>query len=162
MAARGVVQSDHVWAMMNSVPDGWVGRDVDGVPAECLDFLRLANGGIFGSVVVFGVRSIEKLQFYADSVDDAPVVLGRGEWFCFGKVNDDPLFVNRHDGSVWGFPDVGVVWWQSHVFERLAGSVGEFLVEYVFGSGYSTLSGVEEDDQWQRLVKVLLLTCPDG
>ncbi|MDT7784491.1 MAG: hypothetical protein QOF58_2910 [Pseudonocardiales bacterium] len=69
-----------------------------------LELLRLVDGGIFESVVVFGAKIVEKMQFYAEDDEGAPVRLGRELWFCFGKVNEDPLFVKRQDGAVWDFP----------------------------------------------------------
>lgn len=151
-AARAEVQSDQEWSMMNFVPEALTSPNVPEAPSEYVELLHLMNGGIFGSVVIFDAKIISKMQFHADSVESAPVTLGRESWFCFGKVNEDPLFMDRRDGSVWGFPDMGVTWWQSDVFECLSPSLGEFVLEYVFGSGYTTLSGAQDDDQWVRLL----------
>jgi len=161
-AARTVVRSDREWSMMNAVPEASADPDVPGAPADYVDLLRVVNGGIFGSVVLFGAELVDRMQFSADSVDGAPVVLGRESWFCFGKVGEDPLFLDRRDGSVWGFPDQGITWWQSDVFERLAAGLGEFLVDQVFGPGYPALAGVRDDDQWQRLLVECRARFPKG
>lgn len=138
--------------MMNSIRDGASRTSGLEAPAEYLELLRLSDGPSFGDVVVYGVKWIEKNQFYADDREGAPVRLGRHLWFCFGHVNDDPLFINRQDGTVWGFPDQGIVWQNSDVFEKLADGLGEFLERYALGPEYRVLTGVEEDDQWWRLL----------
>lgn len=150
--ARESVQLEREWSMMNSVPEGASGSTGTEAPAGYLELLPVANGGIFGRIVVFDAKTVGKMQFYADETEGAPVHLGRDSWFCFGKVNEDPLFIDRKDGSVWGFPDMGIIWWQSDVFENLADSLDAFLVEYVFGPGYRSLSGAPDDDQWWRLL----------
>ncbi|WP_371499929.1 hypothetical protein OG871_26440 [Kitasatospora sp. NBC_00374] len=152
VAARAAVQRERGWSMMNSVPKGVPAPSGMEAPPEYLELLRVANGGIFGRIVVFDVKTAGKMQFYADVIEGVPVRLGRESWFCFGKVNDDPLFIDRNDGSIWGFPDMGVIWWQSNVFERLSGSLDDFLVGHAFGPGYRLLSGAPEDDQWWRLL----------
>lgn len=138
--------------MLNSVPEGTSRSPGVEAPPEYLELLRLTDGPCFGDVVVLGVKWVEKNQFYADEDEGAPVRLGRDLWFCFGKVNEDPLFINRQDGTVWGFPDQGIVWRHSDVFEKFADSLGEFLERYALGPEYRALSGVEEDDQWWRLL----------
>jgi hypothetical protein len=151
--AREAVQLEPEWSMMNSVPEGVrVPAGTEG-PTEYLELLEIANGGIFGRVVVFDAKTVAKMQFYADDTEGAPVRLGRDNWFCLGKVNDDPVFVNRKDGSVWGFPDRGVIWWQSDAFERWAGSVGDFILEYALGPAYRYASSAPEEDQWWRLLR---------
>lgn len=151
-AARLAVPLEREWRMMNSIPEGTSRASGVEAPAEYLELLRLTDGPSFGEVVVYDVKRIEKNQFYADDDEGAPVRLGRDLWFCFGKVNEDPLFINRQDGSVWGFPDQGIVWQDSDVFEKFADSLGEFLERYALGPEYRALSGVEEDDQWWRLL----------
>lgn len=152
-AARSAVPLQREWKVMNSIPEGVSRTSGLEAPAEYLDLLRLADGPIFGEVVVYDAKIIEKYQFYADEDEGAPVRLGRDLWFCFGKVNEDPLFINRQDGTVWGFPDRGIVWQDSDVFERFADSLGEFLERYALGPEYRALSGVGEDDQWWRLLR---------
>lgn len=151
--AREAVQLEPEWSMMNSVPAG--GRLPVGMegPSEYLELLGIVNGGIFGRVVIFDAKTVAKMQFYADETEGAPVHLGRDNWFCLGKVNDDPVFVNRADGSVWGFPDRGVIWWQSDVFECWAESVGDFILNSALGGGYRHVTGALEDDQWWRLLR---------
>jgi hypothetical protein len=61
--------------------------------------------------------------------------------------------MSKEDGAVWGFPDTGVLWWQSNLFERYSDSLDAFLEKYAFGDGCQTLSGVAEDDQWWRLLQ---------
>ncbi|WP_405984684.1 hypothetical protein [Streptomyces sp. NBC_00872] len=151
--ARDAVRLEPEWAMMNSIPEGVRGGPgAEEVPGDYLEFLSVANGAIFGRIVIFDAATIGEMQFYADETEGAPVRLGRESWFCFGKVNDDPLFISRRDGSVWGFPDMGIIWWQSDIFERLAGDLDEFLLRCVFGRGYLSVSGASEGDQWWRLL----------
>ncbi|MFJ7967102.1 hypothetical protein [Streptomyces sp. NPDC096324] len=150
--AREAVRLEPEWSMMNSVPEG--GRVPLGTegPIEYLEFLTIANGGIFGRVVIFDAKTVGKMQFYADEAEGVPIHLGRNEWFCLGKVNDDPVFVKRSDGSVWGFRDEGVIWWQSDAFECWAESVGDFVLDCALGADYRRVAGVSESDQWWRLL----------
>ncbi|WP_328777943.1 hypothetical protein OHT68_00435 [Streptomyces canus] len=151
--AREAVQLEQEWSMMNSVPAG--GRAPVGTegPSEYLELLGIANGGIFGRVVIFDAKTVTNMQFYADETEGAPVRLGCDNWFCLGKVNDDPVFVNRADGSAWGFPDRGVIWWQSDVFECWAEGVGDFILNFALGRGYRRVTGASEGDQWWRLLR---------
>jgi hypothetical protein len=152
VTARAAVKLEQEWSMMNSVPEGVVAPFGMAAPAEYLTLLPIVNGGIFGRIVVFNAKTVGKMQFYADETEGAPIQLGRESWFCFGKVNENPLFIDCKDGSVWGFPDMGIIWWQSDMFECLADSLGRFLMEYAFGPSYQPLSGAPDDDQWWRLL----------
>ena len=129
--------------MMNSIPEGTTRTSRLEAPAEYLELLRITDGPSFGEVVVYDVKRAEKNQLYADEVEGAPVRLGCHRWFCFGKVNEGPLFINRQDGKVWGFPDKGIVWQDGDVFEKFANSLGEFLERYALGLEYRALSGVD-------------------
>ncbi|MER6955060.1 MULTISPECIES: hypothetical protein [unclassified Streptomyces] len=150
--ARATVSLEQEWSMMNHLPAGATAPVRAEVPTEYLELLSVTDGGVFGRILVFDVKDVGKMQFYADDTEGALVPLGHDAWFCFGKVNEDPLFIKREDGSVWGFPDRGIIWWQSEGFERLADSLGAFLDEYVFGRRYRYLSGAPESDQWWRLL----------
>jgi hypothetical protein len=150
---RSAVALQQEWRMMNSVPQGVSGAIEFDVPAEYLELLRITDGPIFGGIVLYDAKRIEKYQFYADEDEGALVRLGREMWFFFGLVNEDPIFINRQDGSVWGFPDRGIVWQDSDAFEQFADGVGDFLEKYAFGQGYRSLVGVDEDDQWWRLLR---------
>lgn len=152
VAARSAVPLEREWSMMNRIPEGASRISGMDVPVEYLDLLRISDGPNFGEIVVFGSGSIERNQFYAEVDEGARVRLGRDLWFCFGKVNEDPLFIGRGDGAVWGFPDRGVVWQDNDEFERFADSLGDFLASYALGPGYLDFSGSQEDDQWWRLL----------
>ncbi|WP_346130870.1 hypothetical protein [Lentzea roselyniae] len=58
---------------------------------------------------MYDVKRFEKNQFYADDDDGGSGSAWRDLWFCFGKINEDPLFINRQDGTIWGFTDQGIV-----------------------------------------------------
>src|SRR5689334_3152263 len=121
VAARSLLSEDFELGMMNDVPAGYSGRALPhDIPADYVDFLCKADGGIFGSVVLFEAKVVVDSQFYADPREGTPVQLNREEWFCIGKINEDPVFLHRPTGGVWGFPDTGVIWWQSEVFDRFA------------------------------------------
>jgi hypothetical protein len=104
-AARAALNQEPEWSMMNSVPEGILRLSHTEAPAEYLDFLTLANEGIFGRVIIYSVKAVGKMQDYVDWTEDARTRLDRESWFCFGRVNrayEDPLFISRLDGSVWG------------------------------------------------------------
>ncbi|WP_157528844.1 hypothetical protein [Nocardia sp. NRRL S-836] len=152
-AVRSAAKLEREWSMMNSFPEGISRAPGLDAPTEYLDLLTFVDGPILGQVVVYRCKVVESMQVYAEEDEGAPVRLGVEKWFCFGKANEDPLFINRRDGTVWGFPDRGIVWQDSEVFGQFAGSLGEFLETYALGSKYLTLPGVDEDDQWWRLLK---------
>ncbi|MEC4016977.1 hypothetical protein [Streptomyces sp. H27-D2] len=139
--------------MMNDVPEGGKGGPVPGAPRDYVDFLKLANGAIFGRIVVFDAKTVGDMQFYADPTEGTPVQLGREEWFCFGKVNDDPLFIRRTDSSVWGFRDMGALWWQSEIFESLEDGLDSFVRGKAFGDGYLSFTSAEADDPWWQVLR---------
>ncbi|MEV6765250.1 hypothetical protein AB0N16_32335 [Streptomyces sp. NPDC051105] len=154
--ARSVLSDDFELGMMNSVPVGYSGRPLGAdTPADYVEFLAKANGGIFGRVVVFDAKVVADSQFYADPLEGAPVRLNRDEWFCCGKIDDDPVFLHRETGEVWGFPDTGVTWWQSEVFRRFADDLDGFLLHWAFGSGYQEISGADPDDSWLTVLRQL-------
>jgi hypothetical protein len=155
LAARQRLPDDSEWSMMYSVPAGARTAVPADLPTGYATLLSIVDGGIFGRVVLFDAKTIEQMQFYADPIPGVPVRLDPGRWCCIGKVNEDPLFVDRTDGTVWWFPDVGVIWWQSDRFERLADDVTAFMTDHVFGAGYRALTGADEDDQWWRLLRAL-------
>ncbi|KPI15695.1 hypothetical protein OK074_2140 [Actinobacteria bacterium OK074] len=155
-AARSLLAEDFELGMMNDVPAGYSGRPLaPDVPADYADFLRVANGGIFGRVVVFDAKVSVDSQFYADPMEGTPVQLNRDDWYCLGKINEDPVFLHRTTAEVWGFPDTGVTWWQSDVFEKFNDDFDDFLLDKAFGSGYRDISGDDPDDSWLTILRRL-------
>jgi hypothetical protein len=155
-AARSALLQDSEWSMMNSLPEGASGYSLPATyPTDYSEFLQVANGVILGRIVVFGASIIEKMQFYADPVAGVPVQLNRDEWFSFGKVNEDPMFIRRSDNTIWGFPDMGVIWWQSDRFERFAENLDAFISHYAFGPDYLPFTGANSSDQWWRFLRQL-------
>ncbi|MFG2561049.1 hypothetical protein [Streptomyces sp. NPDC048496] len=104
---------------------------------------------------MFDAATVDSMQFYADPVDGAEVNLGREEWFCPGVVSDAPFFVNRSTGAVWYFPETGVEWWKSAVFERAADGFTTFFLEWVAGPRYTHLTGSQAEEQWHELLSGL-------
>ncbi|WP_432155435.1 hypothetical protein [Streptomyces sp. bgisy153] len=155
-AARDLLPQEMEWEMMNQVPRGCDTKALaPSIPAAYQDFLRDADGAIFGLIALFSAKEAPKSQFYAEGTPDASVPLRREEWFCIGKVSDDPLFMRREDGTIWGFPDRGVIWWQSGDFEQWGETMDSFLLECVFGPGYSRVSGAGSTDSWWQVLRAL-------
>ncbi|MFF2522610.1 hypothetical protein [Streptomyces liangshanensis] len=152
LAVRSAISADRSLSMWISVPESTGAKGGGWVPSDLLAFFSEADGGIFGQVVIFDAMAANEMQFYADRIEGVPVQLGPEVWFCFGKVGEDPLFIRRSDQSIWGFPDVGVLWWQSQVFEKVSDNLDSFLRHYVFGSGYRRLVGSVESDRWWELL----------
>ncbi|GAB2882307.1 hypothetical protein GCM10027074_58370 [Streptomyces deserti] len=94
-------------------------------------------------------------QFYAEPGEGTPVQLNRQDWFCIGKIDEDPVFLHRPTGEIWGFPDTGVIWWQSEIFEKFADDLNTFLLDSAFGSGYQEISGDDPDDAWLTVLRQL-------
>lgn len=153
-AVRELLPEDPHWTMLNVVPQA--ARTVPpNIPDGYARFLACADGAALGVVALYRARDVERMQIFADGVQDIPVRLGRERWFCFGAVSDEPLFIDRTDGSVWGFPDAGVIWWQSDRFERYAGSFEDFVRDWLLGPRYAQLTGVGPTDQWSRLIAAM-------
>ncbi|MGW7273164.1 hypothetical protein ACWGH5_21880 [Streptomyces sp. NPDC054864] len=151
--SRALLSEDFELGMMNDTPAPYGGRPLPSdIPDDYAEYLRQANGGIFGRVVLFDAKVVVDSQFYADTMDEAPVQLGREKWFCIGKVNDDPIFIDRRSGNIWGFPDTGVIWWQSETFEMFSRDLDGFLRHYAFGAGYAELTGATSDDTWLEVL----------
>ncbi|MFE7170777.1 hypothetical protein [Streptomyces sp. NPDC057616] len=154
--ARSLLADDFDLGMMNDVRGGYSGRPLSSdIPADYVDFLIRADGGIFGSVVLFEAKVVVDSQFYADPREGTPVQLNRTQWFCIGKINEDPIFLHRATDEVWGFPDTGVIWWQSEAFEKFTDDLNGFLLEKVFGGGYREIAGEDPDDSWLTVLRQL-------
>lgn len=136
---RAALPQNPEWSMLNAAGAA-SGRPFE-EPVDYADLLQIADGLICGKVVMFSADSVGRSQILAEGQEGVPVQLGRDTWFCVSKVNEDPLLLNRVDGSVWGFPDMGILWWQSARFERIADDLDRFLLDQVFGGGYLTLTG---------------------
>ncbi|MGV9313941.1 hypothetical protein ACWDR0_17385 [Streptomyces sp. NPDC003691] len=154
-SARALLPREAEWDMLNSVPAAHTGPLDPAVPEAYRDYLTAADGGIFSNVVLFAAEDTAGNQSLADTVEGAPVTLGRADWFCFGKVYEDPLFLKRADGTVWGFPDQGITWWQSAVFEQWAEDLDSFLRDTLFGPGYRSLTDADEDDPWLQVLRAM-------
>ncbi|MFE5484667.1 hypothetical protein [Streptomyces sp. NPDC056527] len=155
-AARGLLPQEREWEMMNQVPQGLDGETPSpSIPAPYQDFLRDADGAVFGVVALFSGKAAPKSQFYAGTLPDAPVPLGERDWFCIGVVSDDPLFMRRDDGTIWGFPDRGVMWSHSTDFEQWGDDMNSFLLECVFGPGYTRVTGADSTDPWWQVLRAL-------
>jgi hypothetical protein len=153
-SARTLLPEQDEWRMMNSIPAGTSKPSPVEAPADYGELLTFADGLGCGNVVVFGTKWVARNQVYAEHRDGVPIELNPVEWFCFGKVNEDPLFINRKTSEVYWFPDTGVIWWMSDRFEQISANLGEFLLDQVFGPGYPALSGVD-DDQWCEVLRRL-------
>ncbi|MCX4550136.1 hypothetical protein [Streptomyces sp. NBC_01500] len=141
--------------MLNDVPEGYAGPLPTEVPTSYKDFLRKCNGAVFGRLVLFDAEVVAGSQFYADPQEGTPVQLNRSDWFCFGKADEDPLFLERATGAVRGFPDTGIVWWQSERFEKLGDSLDSFLLDRAFGAGYREFTGAGTEDTWATVLQRL-------
>lgn len=151
---REAIDSSAEWSIFNSVPAG-VSRRLDlDAPEEYLDFLLAADGAIMGSVVILDRKYVEKLQGLI-SPNRVEVPEDPDTWFVVGKINENPVLVNRRDGSIWTYPDMLASWWVSRRFERVADSLAEFVSEYALGSGYLRITGSTESDEWWQLLRRL-------
>ncbi|MEV6795435.1 hypothetical protein AB0M87_26370 [Streptomyces sp. NPDC051320] len=114
--------------------------------------MQKSSGAICGRLVLFDANVVADSQFYAEPTEGTAVQLNRGDWFCFGKANEDPLLLERATGAVWGFPDTGVIWWQSEGFEKLADILDGFLLDSACGHGYQELTGAGSEDPWATVL----------
>ncbi|MHB9861199.1 hypothetical protein [Streptomyces sp. YIM S03343] len=150
--AREEIESGVEWSIYNSIPDGASRRPELDAPEEYIDFLLIADGVIMGCVVILDRKSAEKSQVWI-SPGNVDVPEDPDNWFVAGKVNENPVLLNRQNGSVWIYSDILTSWWASQDFERAADSLAEFVMKYGLGPGYLRLTGAPESDQWWRLLR---------
>jgi hypothetical protein len=153
-SARALLPEEEEWEMMNSMPNRTPKPLTIDAPDDYRELIKISDGLGCGPVTVFSSKYVAKNQMYTDPIERAAVALDPETWFCFGTIDENPLLIERKTAAVHGFPDTGVIWWQSQRFEQLAPSLDEFLVEHVFGPGYPTLVGAD-DDQWCHLLRRL-------
>ncbi|MFG2408927.1 hypothetical protein ACGFR8_32180 [Streptomyces brevispora] len=151
---REAIDSSEERSIFSSVPAAVSRRPDLDAPEEYLDFLLAADGAIMGSVVILDRKYVEKSQGLI-SPNRVEVPEDPDNWFVVGKINDNPVLVNRRDGSIWTYPDMLVSWWASRRFERVADSLAEFVSEYALGSGYLRITGSSESDEWWQLLRYL-------
>lgn len=153
-SARDLLPEQEEWEMMNSMPKRAPKPLTIDVPDDYRELLTVSDGLGCGPVTVFSSKYVAKNQTYTEPIEGAATVLDPEMWFCFGTIDEDPLLIERSTGAVHGFPDTGVIWWQSTRFEQYAPSLDKFLAEHVFGPGYPDLVG-DDDDQWCELLRRL-------
>jgi hypothetical protein len=146
--ARRLLRQEEELSLTCYISEGTSRPPRDELPGEYVEFLRVANGAGFGRITILSGDHAMDSQFYADNVEGRAIQLGRDAWFCFGKVDDDPLFINRESGSVWAFPDRRRLWWQSDIFKQISNNLDSFINEYSLGNKYLILTGGSEDDPW--------------
>lgn len=150
---RAALPLHHEWLVRNALPPGSPSTTAPEVPQGVGEFLTLADGATCGDVTVFAAARAEAMQFYADPVPGAAVALGREEWFCPGVISDEPFFVNRSTGGVWYFPDTGVAWWMSAIFEKAAEDFATFFLEWMAGPEYVRISATGPADPWADVLR---------
>ncbi|MEW2634831.1 hypothetical protein AB0903_25105 [Streptomyces sp. NPDC048389] len=142
------------WSICNSIDEGLSRRPELDAPEEYVDFLTAADGAIMGSVVILGRRFVERAQGLISpgmvEVPEEP-----NGWFVVGKINENPVLINRQDGSVWTYPDLRSSWWASRDFEKVADGLAEFVMKYGLGPGYLRVTGVPESDEWWQILRSL-------
>jgi hypothetical protein len=153
-SARALLPEEEEWEMMNSMPKRAPKPLTIDVPDDYRELLTVSDGLGCGPITVFSSKYAAKNQSYTEPIEGAAVALDPETWFCFGTIDEDPLLIERATGAVHGFPDTGVIWWQSQRFEQYASSLDEFLTEHVFGPGYPALVRID-DDQWCQFLRRL-------
>jgi hypothetical protein len=124
---------------------------LSGVPAGLGSVLELTDGPRGGNVALFQAARIEHNQFYCDGGEILEG--GRSAWLCFAVSMDFPLMIKRATGAVWWFPEMDLEdYLLSDRFEQLAGSVEEFVDQYLTGEGYARLFG-NADDPWYSFLR---------
>ena len=121
----------------------------DHLPPGLAEVLAVSDGPRAGTVVVLSAAEFGKDYFTvlgAEAIPDEQA----DDWARFATCNYEPLLVHRQTGEVWWFPDAGVEWVDSPVFEKLADNVESFMTEYVLGGGY--LDICVSLDGWARLL----------
>ncbi|MGY3202193.1 hypothetical protein [Streptomyces sp. TE5632] len=151
---REAIDSSAELSIFNSVPAGVSRRPELDAPEEYLEFLLAADGAIMGSVVILDRKFVVKAQALI-SPGMVEIPEDPGSWFVVGKINENPVLINRQDGSIWAYPDMLTSWWESHRFERVADSLAEFVLHYGLGSGYLRLVNSSESDEWWLLLRRL-------
>ncbi|GAA0907884.1 MULTISPECIES: hypothetical protein [Streptomyces] len=151
---REAIDSNSELSIFNSVPAGVSRRPELDAPEEYLDFLMVADGAIMGAVVILDRKSVVQAQKWI-SPGMVEVPEDPGSWFVVGKINENPVLINRQDGSIWAYPDMLTTWWESRRFERMADNLAEFVLRYGLGPDYLRITNSPESDEWWQLLRQL-------
>lgn len=92
-----------------------------------------------GVVTLFGRSELDQFQF--------PVAEMSGTyetWICIGKIEPDPLFINKTNGQICCL--VGHPGSEQHI--KCYGELFDFLDDYVLGGKYIELGGKDEWYEW--------------
>ncbi|WP_345701532.1 hypothetical protein [Kitasatospora terrestris] len=135
----------------------------DGVPPGVAGLLTISDGlYLTHSTRLFSSGDLPDEQVSENLVGarlpDGSRLTDAAPFFCFGQAVGNPLLVDGRDGSVWRVPDDGVVWYTGCRLERIAGTVDEFVTDWVVGDRFPDLAGlspdVAADSDWYRLLKL--------
>ncbi|MEV0156368.1 hypothetical protein AB0H57_21950 [Micromonospora sp. NPDC050686] len=128
------------------------GRTVEaaGLPPGLAEVVAITEGPRAGDLVLLKADRIGEPEIPLDEV--AADVPDPGNWVHVGARNYEPLLANATTGEVWWFPDTGVVWYESHLFEKLADNPADLVLDYLLGDGYLDIAG---PDDWSALLVAL-------
>lgn len=114
-----------------------------------IDFLEETAEAWFGNIVLFNLSILHEFQYYVEELQSL-----KEEWICIGKIISDPLLINNCSGEVHLFSG-----YPYSIIDKQLGSFEHFLLNYVFGKGYSELiPWIEEDDWYQFLEQNKILS----
>lgn len=128
------------------------------LPADLRRLLALSNGldlGVRASVHPAG----ETLSYQSpETLAEAAGIPNAEDYLTIGTVFEDPLLFDTTDGSIWVARAEGGYWYQECSLERIAGSLDEFMAEWVAAPRFQELVafGDDEDrdrDDWWRLLQ---------
>jgi hypothetical protein len=132
--------------LLGKFPPGRPAADAD-LPPGVADVLAVTDGPRAGLVKLASLADITD-QFLP--LERAAAIEDPEAWVSIGARNYEPLLAHRKTGEVWWFPDTGVVWQDSTVFEKLADDATELVLHYLLGDGY--LEIIPDYDDWAELL----------
>lgn len=117
------------------------------------DFLRVCNGGSFGSVYFSTFEDLLDDQMYVDDFN-----VNVDEWLYIGYSISDPIVINKRNGLVYTYPDnTDALEVTVEDFTQL-GDFKMFLSDFIFGKRYSELVSEGQEDLWYEfLIKIGLI-----
>lgn len=108
------------------------------------EFLSNFDGARFGTIDLWSYNELLKKQFIIEGF-----VEKQYDWLVIGRINDDPLFMNKKSGEIFLY-DL----YKMEVFEEL-GDLSNFLTHYGFGDGYKKFILNVSNNEWYKFIKEL-------
>ena len=127
---------------------------LDGIPAEYVAFLRLADGASCGTAGEIHLWSADRcLHWDREQYVTGELPGGAEWWFAIGDILQNPVVIERATGQVWWYSNLNIVWYTDvklTSFAKAADNLVEFINHFILGPGYAEIMEAGSDEPWIR------------